>query len=71
MGLHLFFLPNFPVAILIQGATFIPDSRVTILLLVSTVDAYRFYTKLLFSIRSKVISYALDAIWHQISRHLQ
>ena len=29
MGLHLFFLPNFPGAMFIQGATFIPDSRVT------------------------------------------
>ena len=28
MGLCLFFLPNFPGAILIQGATFIPDTRV-------------------------------------------
>ena len=28
MGLHLFFLPNFPGAMFIQGATFIPDSRV-------------------------------------------
>ena len=32
--------------------------QVTTLLLVSTVDAYRFYTKLLFSIKSKVISCA-------------
>ena len=31
------------------------DSIATTLLLTSTVDAYRFYTKLLFSIRSKVI----------------
>ena len=30
MGLHLFFLPNFPGATFIQGATFIPDSRVTV-----------------------------------------
>ena len=28
MGLRLFFLPNFPAATFIQGATFIPDSRV-------------------------------------------
>ena len=28
MGLRLFFLPNFPGARFIQGATFIPDSRV-------------------------------------------
>ena len=28
MGLRLFFLPNFPSATFIQGATFIPDSRV-------------------------------------------
>ena len=28
MGLRLFFLPNFSRAIFIQGATFIPDSRV-------------------------------------------
>ena len=28
MGLSLFFLPNFPGATCIQGATFIPDSRV-------------------------------------------
>ena len=28
MGLHLFFLPNFPGATFIQGGTFIPDSRV-------------------------------------------
>ena len=28
MGLRLFFLPNFPGATFIQGATFIPDSRV-------------------------------------------
>ena len=28
MGLLLFFLPNFPGATFIQGATFIPDSRV-------------------------------------------
>jgi hypothetical protein len=28
MGLHLFLLPNFPGAMFIQGATFIPDSRV-------------------------------------------
>ena len=28
MGLRLFFLPNFPEAAFIQGATFIPDSRV-------------------------------------------
>ena len=28
MGLRLFFLPNFPGAMLIQGGTFIPDSRV-------------------------------------------
>ena len=28
MGLPLFFLPKFPGAIFIQGATFIPDSRV-------------------------------------------
>ena len=28
MGLPLFFLPNFPGAMFIQGATFIPDSRV-------------------------------------------
>ena len=30
----------------------------TTLLLVTIVDAYRFYTKLLFSIKSKVVSYA-------------
>ena len=30
MGLRLFFLLNFPVATFIQGATFIPDSRVVI-----------------------------------------
>ena len=30
MGLRLFFLPNFPAATFIQGATFIPDSRVWI-----------------------------------------
>ena len=29
MGLLLFFLPNFPGAMFIQGATFIPDSRVS------------------------------------------
>ena len=28
MGLRLFFLPNFPGTTFIQGATFIPDSRV-------------------------------------------
>ena len=28
MGLRLFFLPNFPGAMFIQGGTFIPDSRV-------------------------------------------
>ena len=28
MGLRLFFLPNFPGTTLIQGGTFIPDSRV-------------------------------------------
>ena len=28
MGLRLFFLPNFPGAMFIQEATFIPDSRV-------------------------------------------
>ena len=28
MGLRLFFLPNFPGTMFIQGATFIPDSRV-------------------------------------------
>ena len=28
MGLRLFFLPNFPGAMFIQGATFISDSRV-------------------------------------------
>ena len=28
MGLCLFFLPNFPAATFIQGATFIPDSGV-------------------------------------------
>jgi hypothetical protein len=28
MGLRLFFLPNFPAAMFIQGATFIPDSGV-------------------------------------------
>ena len=28
MGLCLLFLPNFPGAMFIQGATFIPDSRV-------------------------------------------
>ena len=28
MGLRLFFQPNFPRATFIQGATFIPDSRV-------------------------------------------
>ena len=28
MGLRLFFLPKFPGAMFIQGATFIPDSRV-------------------------------------------
>ena len=28
MGLHFFFLTNFPGAMFIQGATFIPDSRV-------------------------------------------
>ena len=28
MGLRLFFLANFPGATFIQGATFIPDSRV-------------------------------------------
>jgi hypothetical protein len=28
MGLLLFFLPNFPGAMFIQGGTFIPDSRV-------------------------------------------
>jgi hypothetical protein len=28
MGLCLFFLPNFPGAMFIQAATFIPDSRV-------------------------------------------
>ena len=30
MGLHLFFLPNFPGATFIQGATFIPDSGVAV-----------------------------------------
>ena len=30
MGLHLFFFPNFPGATFIQGARFIPDSRVQI-----------------------------------------
>ena len=30
MGLCLFFLPNFPGAMFIQGATFIPDSRVSV-----------------------------------------
>ena len=30
MGLHLFFLPNFPGATFIQGGTFIPDSRVLV-----------------------------------------
>ena len=30
MGLHLFFLTNFPGAMFIQGATFIPDSRVNV-----------------------------------------
>ena len=29
MGLRLFCLPNFPGAMFIRGATFIPDSRVT------------------------------------------
>ena len=29
MGLRLFFLPNFPGATFIQGATYIPDSRAT------------------------------------------
>ena len=29
MGLCLFFLPHFPAATFIQGAMFIPDSRVT------------------------------------------
>ena len=33
MGLRLFFLPNFQGAMFIQGATFIPDSRVAIALL--------------------------------------
>ena len=28
MGLRLFFLPNFPGATFIQGAKFIPDSRI-------------------------------------------
>mgnify|MGYP007048715311 CR=1 FL=1 len=28
MGLRLFFLPNFPGTMFIQGTTFIPDSRV-------------------------------------------
>ena len=28
MGLRLFFLQNFPAATFIEGATFIPDSRV-------------------------------------------
>ena len=28
MGIRLFFLSNFPGAMFIQGATFIPDSRV-------------------------------------------
>ena len=28
MGLRLFFFPNFPGAMFIEGATFIPDSRV-------------------------------------------
>jgi hypothetical protein len=28
MGLRLFFLPNFPGTMFIQGGTFIPDSRV-------------------------------------------
>ena len=30
MGLRLFFLPNFPGATFIQGAAFIPDSRVNV-----------------------------------------
>ena len=30
MGLCLFFLPNFPWATFIQGAMFIPDSRIVI-----------------------------------------
>ena len=30
MGLCLFFLPNFPAAMFIQGATFIPDSGVVV-----------------------------------------
>ena len=41
MGLSLFFWPNFPGAMFIQGATFIPDSRVT----VSRTWAFR-YSKL-------------------------
>ena len=35
MGLRLFFLPNFPGAMFIQVATFIPDSRVTDFFLLS------------------------------------
>ena len=38
MGLRLFFLPNFPGAMFIQGGTFIPDSRVVELVDVKGID---------------------------------
>ena len=41
MGLHLFFLTNFPGAMFIQGAMFIPEPRV----LMSKSDTFVVFTK--------------------------
>ena len=47
MGLRLFFLSNFPGATFIQGATFIPDSRVHNLMSKTRFSLFlEFYSKL-------------------------
>ena len=53
MGLRLLFLPNFPRAMFIQGGTFIPDSRVSMIVILPL------------SIRSRVILVVLDLHWLQ------
>ncbi len=51
MGLRLFFLQNFPAATFIQGATFIPDSRVV-----------EFYISLLISFRDVIALFLCDKV---------
>ena len=64
MGLRLFFLPNFPGATFIQGATFIPDSRVVVFLCNEGEgkSGCKTFTLLSFKLNLHLISYPLQKL---------